>query len=375
MPAYPNINLHILQLAAQTAGESLWQKFPKLNQWISGEKKPTVKQLALFAKDAHIPFGFFFLENLPQNTNTIPLFRSGFRKPVFDYSWELQQTIRDMQRRQFWVEDYLAAEGAAPLDFVGVAIGKKDIIKIAANIRKVLDIPLNWAQFANTKDDALNYLIHKIEAKGIFVTVNGVIGNSAKNLNPDEFKGFVLSSKTAPFVFINGKDFPASKIFTLMHEVVHIWLDKTAILDLENLLPPESEEEKLCDAVAAELLLPEEILIDAWEIVKNNPNHLQELERKFKVSRVVIARRLLDMDIYSKPKFFAFYNAYKEAWQKKQDSKTGGGDFYLNQPYRVGRAFFSLVSDAVKQGKLLYTDAYKLTNLHGKTYHEYENRN
>ncbi|MBL0146083.1 MAG: ImmA/IrrE family metallo-endopeptidase [Chitinophagaceae bacterium] len=269
--------------------------------------------------------------------------------------------------------DYLASEQYDELPFVGKFSTANNYQTIANDIRNTLQLPINWSQFLADKDAALKYLITKAEDAGIYVAINGVLGNSSKNLNPQEFKGFVLSNKLAPYIFINGKDYPAAKIFTFMHELAHIWLDKSAAFDIERFLPANTDTEKLCDAVAAELLVAKEVLLTEWKKVEKQHNHLDYLERFFKVSKIVIARRLLDLNIYSKEQFFGFYNAYKAYWDnKKENEESGGGSFYYNQPYRVGIKFFETVNTATQSGKLLYTDAYKLTNLYGATFSKFK---
>ncbi|MFT4024440.1 MAG: hypothetical protein QM664_11720, partial [Flavihumibacter sp.] len=110
MRVYPQINSHLLSDAAASAGAELWVKFPHLQEWIDGQKKPTVNQLADFAKAVHVPFGFFFLEKLPAIKNTLPLFRTNSKVAHFDYSYELRETINIIQRRQDWLVDYLRSE-------------------------------------------------------------------------------------------------------------------------------------------------------------------------------------------------------------------------------------------------------------------------
>lgn len=369
MRVYPQINSALLSQAAAKADERLWVKFPALQKWIDGEAKPTVNQLADFAKTVHVPFGFFFLDKLPQIKNTIPLFRTNSKLPHFDYSYELIETINNIQKRQEWLVDYLLSEQYDELPFVGKFKITNNYNIIAKDIREVLHLPVNWSQFLFDKEAALKYLIKKTEDVGIYVAINGVLGNSNKSLNPDEFKGFVLSNKLAPYIFINGKDYPAAKIFTFMHELAHIWLDKSAAHDIERFQPANNETEKLCDAVAAELLVAKDVLEAEWKKVEKHPRLLDHLERFFKVSKVVIARRLLDLGIYSKQEFFDFYNEYKAFWENKKENEVGGGgSFYNNQPYRVGIKFFETVNAATDSGKLLYTDAYKLTNLYGTTF-------
>lgn len=371
MRVYPPINHQLLDQAAAAASNEIWTKFPSLPQWIEGSKLPTLNQLAEFARQVHVPFGFFFLDKLPQKQNTVPLFRSNRNTPDFNYSFELSETIRTIERRQEWLGDYLRTEGYEELQFVGSFGLSSTVTTVANNIRQVLRLPLSWSQTVVGKDAALKYLIEKIEDKRIFVAISGVLGNSAHNLNPEEFKGFVLTDKWAPYIFINGKDFPAAKLFTLMHELAHIWIGKTAALDIQQFQPASTSEEKFCDEIAAELLVPKDELQVQWARYSNKQNHLQLLERHFKVSKVVIARRLLDISVYTEAQFFAFYKRCKEEWDARGNNDESGGSFYNNQNYRVGKAFFNTVNEAVSNGKLLYTDAYKLTNLYGNTFHKY----
>lgn len=361
----------MLDQAASAAGNDVWTKFPSLPLWINGSKLPTLNQLAEFARQVHVPFGFFFLDKLPKKQNTVPLFRSNRNTPDFNYSFELSETIRAIERRQEWLTDYFRIEGYEELPFVGSFGVNHNATTVANDMRQVLQLPLSWSQGLTNKDAALKYLIEKIENARIFVAINGVVGNSPHNLNPEEFKGFVLTNKWAPYIFINGKDFPAAKLFTLMHELAHIWIGKTAALDIQKFQPANTSEEKLCDQVAAELLVPEKELQVQWALYSKKENHLQLLERHFKVSRLVIARRLLDISAYTKAQFFAFYNRCKTEWEASNVNSEGGGSFYNNQNYRVGKTFFNTVSEAVRSGKLLYTDAYKLTNLYGNTFHTY----
>ncbi len=371
MRVYPPINSELLDQAATTAGSDVWVKFPTLRQWIDGTKQPTLNQLADFAKQVHIPFGFFFLNELPERQNNVPLFRSNNNTPYFNYSFELSESIRTIQRRQDWLTDYFRSEGYEELQFVGSASQRQTTTVIANSIRQVLQLPLSWSQNLSNKDGAFKYLIEKIERQRIFVAINGVLGNGQTNLNPEEFQGFVLTNKWAPYIFINGKDFQAAKIFTLMHELAHIWLGKTAALDIEQFQPANTADEKLCDKIAAELLVPESELRNQWTRNSSSQNHLQILERHFKVSGIVIARRLLDINAYTRSQFFAFYNRYRANWKSQNNKNEGGGNFYLNQNYRVGKAFYHIINEAAKNGKLLYTDAYHLTNLYGNTFHKY----
>ncbi len=374
MPQTININTNVLANAVEAAEPEVWEEFDTLPDWVSGKKKPTINQLATLAKKINVPFGYFFLDHLPRQQNIIPLFRTGHKKPVFKYSTALQRIISTVQMRQDWLAEYLQAEGMAPLKFVGSADAEDNLHAVAKSIRRKIELPLDWAHLLPNKNKAMQFLIERIENIGIYVVINGVVNNNThQTLDPKEFQGFALTNRYAPFIFVNGKDYKSAQLFTLMHELAHIWLGISAITDRENFQPANDATEKACDAIAAELLVAVDALLPAWENVRNKNQPVDLLCQRFKVSRIVIARRLLDVGIYSKSEFFEFYNAEKKSWDAESRA-GGGGDFYNNQPYRVGRAFFNTVNNAALSGKLLYSDAYRLTSLYGNTYHEFANK-
>ena len=207
-----NINREILKLAAERIGGNTTAEFPKLADWLSGGPYPTVKQLAEFSKAVHIPFGYFFLDKLPELKTGIPLFRTEEALPSENYSDELRDSIRIIQSRQEWLKEYLLNEGATPLPFVNSFNETDNPCVVAREIRKTLQLSDDWAGSMPNWESALKYLLAKTEEAGIYLTINGVVENNThRPLNPDEFRGFALTDNYAPYIFINGKDFTAAK--------------------------------------------------------------------------------------------------------------------------------------------------------------------
>ena len=156
-------------------------------------------------------------------------------------------------------------------------------------------------------------------------------------------------------------------MFTLIHELAHVWLGESAGFDNQNLIPANDPVEILCDKVAAEFLVPEIIFMNKWEVTKD----FKYLSRIFKVSQIVIARRALDLNLITKTSFLEFYNKYMGDFKFKKDNQGSGGNFYATARKRVSLRFASFVNNAVKENRLLYRDAYKLTNLKGETYNKF----
>lgn len=367
-----NINKELIEWAIIRNGNSLEEFYaqnPSVESWIKGEKLPTVKQLETFTHKVHVPFGYMFLPQPPNETIPLPFFRTG-KKSTNSVSLNVFHTVQIIQDRQNWLTEYLEELNFPELDFVGKFNINDNYIDIVNDIRNVLGLELDWASKHNKWEEALDYLTIKIEEAGIIVTYNGIVGNNTqRTIDVKECRGFVLVNKKVPFLFINSADAKAAQMFTIMHELAHIWLGKSAGFDNANLLPADDPLELLCDKVAAEILVPEIYFIKKWETSQN----FKYLSRIFKVSPIVIGRRALDLKLITYPQFIHFYNEYMNEIRERKDKQSSGGDFYATTKKRISLRFAAFVNNAVKDNKLLYRDAYKLTNMKGETYNKFIN--
>lgn len=365
-----NINNEILTWAIARAGYDMpvfTEKFPLIEKWLSGDKQPTVKQLETFAKKVHLPFGYLFLNDPPQEELPIPYFRSNGTL-VEQVSVNVYDTILLMQQRQDWLREYLIENDFEPLDFVGRFRDSTDVHAIVRDIRNVLQLQENWASSFRTWTEALAHLVETIEDKGIIASFNGVVENNGhRKIEVDECRGFVLVDQRAPFMFVNNGDFKSAQMFTIVHELAHIWTGNSAGFDFRKLQPANDPIEILCDKVAAEFLVPEVAFNDAWQRYSNT----QGIARHFKVSEIVIARRALDTGKWTRNKFFNFYNAYSTREFAKKENQAPGGDFFATARKRLSITFASHINQAVKTGQLLYRDACKLTSMKGDTYDKF----
>ena len=370
-----NIKKEVIEWAIQRAGYDLDEYYsanPNVKEWANGQKWPTIKQLERFTQKVHVPFGYMFFDEPPHEEIPIPFFRSGSTSPKADsISLNVLHTIQILQERQSWLVDYLNEADYDDLDFVGKFDVDTPYQTIVQDIRQVLGLSNNWASKFNTWEETLNYLTIQIEEIGIIVTFNGIVGNNTKRkIDPQDCRGFVLVNKKAPFLFINASDAKAAQLFTLIHELAHVWIGETAGFDHRKMMPANHPIEILCDKIAAEFLVPANFLIEKWKENKD----FKYLGKIFKVSQIVIARRLMDLSLITKSDFFRFYYAYMENWRKnKEDKKTSGGDFYATAKKRISLRFAGFVNTAVKENSLLYRDAYKLTTLKGDTYDKFMN--
>jgi len=342
-------------------------KFPKVGDWLEKKKKPTVKQLEEFSNRVHIPFGYLFLNEPPQEQLPIPFFRTGTSQ-TNEVSINVYDTILLIQRRQEWLSSYLRENDFERLPFVGRARSNNSYVEIVEDIRRTLQLDSEWASRFKTLDETLAYLTDKIEELGIIISFNGVVeNNTSRPIKVEECRGFVLVDEWAPFMFVNAADAKAAQLFTIVHELAHIWTGHSAGFDIKKLMPANDPIEKLCDQVAAEFLVPADSFNRLW---RQQPD-IRQIAKYFKVSPIVIGRRAWDLGKIGREEFFNFYDSYISQLELKKENQGSGGDFYATTRKRLSPRFAGLINQAVKNESLLYRDAYRLTGLKGDTFHTF----
>ena len=340
--------------------DRLRSRFEKLTEWIEGSTQPTIKQLESFAKATYTPVGYFFLNEPPQEPIPIPDFRTIAGKGVTAPSPHLLDVLYLCQQRQEWFRDYAYSVGQPKLSFVGSAKLTDDVIVIADNIRQALGFDLaNRRQF-KTWTDALRHFIQQADDLGILVMVSGVVGSNAyRKLNIEEFRGFTLADPIAPLVFVNGADTKAAQMFTLAHELAHVWLGETALSDVTPRRPSIHQTERWCNQVAAELLVPLKALRETFDVKAELFEEIRRLARWFKVSTLVILRRIHDLRYLNREQFWAAYD--QELTRLLNMTKqSSGGDYYLTTVARVGRRFAQAVVTSALESQASFTEAFHL---------------
>jgi Zn-dependent peptidase ImmA (M78 family)/transcriptional regulator with XRE-family HTH domain len=358
------INPEILRWARKRAGfslEDLSKRFPKLEAWEQGEGMPTLKQLETFAKAVFVPIGYLFLAEPPEEKIPIPDLRTIDGGISRTPSPDLLDVLHLCQLRQAWYRDFARSVGEEPRRFVGSVNVDAPVEETAATIRETLGFDLEAQRSCPTWTDALRKLIEQTEELGILVMVSGVVGsNNRRKLDPQEFRGFALADEYAPLVFINGSDTKAAQIFTLAHELAHIWLGESALSDVSPASRPSQRIEIWCNNIAAELLVP--IKIQRNILPPTHPlDAVQDLARQFKVSTLVILRRIMDAGAISRN---IFQYAYDQELERLRDMpKSSGGNFYLTQEVRASRRFVQALVVSTLEGQTLYRDAFQLLGI------------
>ena len=376
MPVRVAVRPELLQWARRRARvevEDLARRFPKLAEWESGDAAPTLRQLEAFAHATHAPLGYLLLDAPPAEPIPIPDFRTRDARSVPEPSANLLDTLFICQERQDWYRDHLHAEGATPLAFVGSVEVGADVVATARAIESAIGFDLERRKRAATWEVALRNFVEQAETLGILVMRNGVVGNNThRKLDVDEFRGFTLADSVAPLVFVNGADTKSAQMFTLAHELVHVWTGESGLGDESPIAGADSERERWCDAIAAELLVPAHVMQEAFDRTRPLRAEIRRLAGRFKVSTLVVLRRAHDIGAISRETFHRAYEDELERLRALGERGTGGGNFHNTEAVRVSRTFARALVTSALEGQTLYRDALRMLGISKwDTFHDF----
>jgi len=338
------------------------KRFPKLRQWESGELAPTMRQLEDFAKATHTPVGFLFLPEPPVEEVPLPDFRTFGDEEVRTPTPDLLDTVYACELRQDWYRDFAEDRGYDVVELVGSLTVDDEAGEAAAQLRDLLGFGLARRVDFRTWSETLDALRDHAEAVGVLVMINGVVGSDThRRLNPKEFRGFALADQLAPVVFINGADTKAAQIFTLAHELAHLALGGSALSrpDLAE-MDMGSGVEAWCNRVAAELLVPLASIVEEYVPSPNLTTELDRLAKFYKVSTLVVLRRIYDAGLMAWDVYRPAYEAELARVLELAVSSGSGGNFYNTEPIRVSRMFARALVTDTAEGRTLHRDAFRL---------------
>ncbi len=339
-------------------------------KWIEGEKDPTFKQIQDFSKATHIPLGYFFLDKPPIEKNELIEFRTIDSLELERPSRDLIDTIHEMENIQEWMKDYLIKNSNDAVDFIASADLSDDINKTVNSIREKLHLQVDWYKDSKNSDESFKLIRRKLEDVGIIVMTNGIVGaNTKRKLNINEFRAFTLIDEYAPLIFINATDSANGKLFSLLHELAHIWYGKNSLFNDKYGINNPKKIEANCNAIAAEIILPNDIFVKSWN--KNQfeiiGDRMQGISRKFHCSMIVVARRALDNRFINKNEYQNTVELVKNLYI--ENKRTGsGGDYYKTLLSRLDHRVLFALNDSAYAGDTAFTDVYRLTNTNRRTF-------
>ena len=329
MPDKANITPHVFQWAREsaritreTAAAKVSVSADKLKEWEEGNNQPTIRQAQILAKAYRRPFALFFLPEIPKDFQPLQDFRKKGSKALGTASIFI---IREIQQKQAWISEVIEENNEDKLPFVGKFSTNNSPQFVADDILKVLNIdPLNYHS-----DNPIREWIEKAELNGIFISRTSFIHTKLR-LDREEIQGFVISDPFAPFVFINSDDWNASQLFTLVHELAHIWIAESGISnEIESELINKNEFnsiELFCNQVAADALIPAQFIKSRKTNIFNSLKEIFTVSKSLGVSSFAFLVRALNLNIiplniYQKLKTEA-ESEYKEFLKREEEKKA-----------------------------------------------------
>lgn len=343
--------------------EAFSKRFPNFGAWERGVKLPTLKQLRNFANGTYTPLGYLFLDNPPDEPLPINDLRVGRTGHPDRPSPHLLDTIYRCQQRQEWFHAHAARTGDDPVLLATLNPDTNALRSTASQVREHLGFGVSDRQRLSKWSDALSLFRQKVEDAGVLITINGVVGNSTqRKLDPEEFRGFALVDDLAPLIFVNGADTKSAQMFTVAHELAHLVIGKEGLSDAEPGIESRISEETWCNSFAGEFLIPTEDFQGRFDPTRSIDSEIARLAADYKVSTLVVLRRIRDHGGISENDYWHKYNAevtrLKELTERKDT--TGGGNFYLSQRYRVGDRFARAIITSTLEGETSYVEALHL---------------
>jgi Zn-dependent peptidase ImmA (M78 family) len=340
----------------------------KLKAWEDGDEHPTQNQAMALAEKLGISYAMLFMPNVPAPDDpSIPDLRTVSGERIKNPSLAFRDVMNTTLVRQDWIRDERKEQKIKPLKFVRRFTMKSDPKKVALDMRDELELSSSDRAACADYEAFIKHLVSKAESLGVLVMRSALVGHDThRKLDVKEFRGFALSDPIAPVVFINDADAKAAQVFTIAHELAHLWIGEDGVSDRTPNQKKESTNkiELFCDQVAAELLVPEVEFNRVW---KDGPvkNAALATARHFRVSTLVALRRAKDLHRIDFDSFMDAvneeYDRYRTLDQKKRDKQkekeTKGGNFWASFDIRNGKVLNTSVANAVATNRASFTEA------------------
>lgn len=348
----------VLEWAIKRAGVSAESIHKKAEQWVSGKARPTFKQAVNIAKTLQIPFGYLWLKEPPKEQEIIPDLRTIGNGGLAQIPLELKTVVNDVKQKQEWFKEYAKTNGILKCEAIGRFKGSDDTQEIADDVTARLEIQ-DLVGSGCDKDRMLKNLIEKIEKLGILVMRNSILrGNTKKKLNLDTFRGFAIFDEFAPLIFINTNDSKAGQIFTLMHEVAHLWIGQSGISDSD--IRENNKIELACNEIAAKILMPKTKIQKAFREFDDD-RWLECIADRFSVSTLAVLNRLRSLSLLALRRYQELYNAELERLSRIPKTRPSGAPPpEVMVRVRNGYLFTFVVTSSVLSGDETYTNGASL---------------
>jgi Zn-dependent peptidase ImmA (M78 family) len=346
----------------------------KLTAWEAGHDFPSETQAIALAEKLGISYPMLFMPTVPPpDIPVIPDLRTVTGHRLTNPSLDFREVLNDATARQDWVREDRIEEDREALRFVGKFSIAEDPKRVAADMRSVLRITSAERSQCHDYEAFIKYLVARAEAVGVLIMRSAVVRHATNRpLSVGEFRGFALSDAFAPVVFVNDADAKAAQIFTIAHELAHIWIGADGVSDRKPNQKNDSKNaiELFCDKVAAELLAPEAEVRSQWKGGTSLENS-RRVAAHFRISTLVALRRAKDLGLIPFDVFIkqveSEYDRFSEIERKKREqqkkSEKKGGNFWASFELRNGKAFNTAIAASLKDRRVSFTDAATLMGI------------
>ena len=329
--------------------------------WEGSVGNPTFRQAQRLAHVLKIPFGYLFLSNAPSDPVPLPDLRTVWGAAP-QATADLIDVLNDVLRKQHWYSEFLRESGEPPRPYVGTFSVDDQVSSVADDIRGHLGIDDDLRRTCATWTEFLTTFVRLAEDVGILVMRSGTVaGNTRRPLHVGEFRGFAVSDEYAPTVFINSKDAKVAQIFTLAHEVAHIWIGESGVSNPDfkkSSAQQMNQIERFCNRVAAEVLVPASGFLRNWDRSLTTRANMLRLAAFYRVSRFVVLRQALELDMISAREYGRLLADEYERYTAKQESS--GGNYYNSLFARNSYRLTASLTTALADGRVMYHEAARL---------------
>jgi len=330
--SYAFVNHKMLRHARLQAGFTLEEAAKScttpriLDKVEKGEAKLTFKQFLKIARRYRRSPAFFYLKVSPKE-ELIPDFRTLESREVKFTPYLRDQIFKIKEKRSLAVE-YQYYDKKYDYSYINSIKIEEDHERVAEKIEKLLDMEFTKRKEWKTEYDALNGWKESIEKVGVLIF-------QIIKVETEIMRGFSIPEIPYPTIVLNRSDSVFGRIFTLIHEFIHLMLNKGGICTYGKEDEDQFEIERFCNAVAGEVLVPSHILKGLDIVFKHTNNliwddhELNDLNKTFWASKEVILRRLLILKKTTRKNYQELRNFWKSLptppkkdFKEKQYQKT-----------------------------------------------------
>lgn len=334
----------------------------RIRSWEAGQRRPTLPQLRNLAAMYQRPLALFYLPQPPRSFQPMHDFRRlpgavGIESPA------LRLEIRKAWDRRDIALELLGDLNEEPPE-IPIGLRLADNIEDAATrVRTWLGLSSNQqTQWGATSYKALNEWRATLEA-------HGVLALQATGVSVSEMRGFSIAARPLPVAVANTQDAPRGRVFTFLHELVHILLSENSLCDEREVAgADDSGSEAFCNRVAAAILVPEIELRASEPVVLHehaahwSERELSRLVRRFGgASEEALLLRMAGLGLttqrfYQERREYLRQRYAQQRQRNREDNPEGFVPRYRVSMSALGRTFMRLVLESFDREKISASD-------------------